>query len=177
MRKLFFVVFVVFVFLVLNSNFSSAYDYDEEEIESLSSAMAENIAKAGKKSIAVVDFTDLQGNVTELGRFLAEEFSVALASAGKEFVVVDRTHLKAIFKEHKLADTGIIDPATAKKVGQIAGVDALVTGTITPLEHSIRILVKILDTSTAKIIGASSGNLEKTEAIKKLLGKDIERVR
>ncbi|MEK6590736.1 MAG: FlgO family outer membrane protein [Nitrospinota bacterium] len=173
MHKLFLIVFVSFVFLVLNSNISFAY---EEEIEDLSNAMAENIVKSGKKTVAVVDFTDLQGNVTELGRFLAEEFSVALASTGKEFVVVDRTHLKAILKEHKLADTGIIDPATAKKVGQIAGVDALVTGSITPLEHSIRILVKILDTSTAKIIGASSGNLEKTEAIKKLLGKDINTV-
>lgn len=177
MRKLFCIAFVTFVFLVLNSNLSSADEAYEDEIESLSTAMAENMAKAGKKTVAVVDFTDLQGNVTELGRFLAEEFSVALASAGKDFVVVDRTHLKAIFKEHKLADTGIIDPATAKKVGQIAGVDALVTGTITPLEHSIRILVKILDTSTAKIIGASSGNFEKTSAIKKLLERDIEMIK
>jgi TolB-like protein len=138
--------------------------------------MAENIAKAGKKSVAVVDFTDLQGNVTELGRFLAEEFSVALASSGKGFELVDRTHLKTIIKEHKLVDTGIIDPTTAKKLGQVAGVDALITGTITPLDNNIRILVKILDTTTAKVIGASKGNIVKTRAIEELLVKGIETV-
>jgi TolB-like protein len=145
----------------------------EKEIRSLSTIMAENIAKADKKSIAVVDFTDLQGNVTELGRFLAEEFSVALAGAGKGFEVVDRTHLKTILKEHKLSITGVIDPTTAKKLGQIAGVDALVTGTITPFGDSVRISVKILDTATAKVIGASSGDIPKTKAIEELLTKGI----
>lgn len=43
--------------------------------------------------------------MTELGRFIAEEFSVVLASAGKGFIVVDRTHLKKILVEHKLSST------------------------------------------------------------------------
>jgi TolB-like protein len=159
MRKFLFIIFGTLFFLLLNSNFLLAY---EEEIKSLSTSMAETIDKAGKKTIAVVDFIDLQGNVTELGRLLAEEFSVALASYGKGFEVIDRTHLNTILKEHKLADTGVIDPATAKKLGQVAGVDALITGTITPLEDNIRILVKILDTATAKVIGASSGNIANT---------------
>jgi TolB-like protein len=148
----------------------------EKEIKSISTSMAENIAKAGKKTIAVVDFTDLQGNVTELGRFIAEEFSVALAGAGKGFEVVDRTHLKSIIAEHKLSATGIIDPQTARKLGQIAGVDAIITGTITPFGDSMRLSVKILDTATAKIIGASSGDIAKTKAIEELLAKGIEPV-
>src|SRR5207245_184740 len=90
----------------------------EQEVKQLSAQMAEVIAKSGKKSVAVVDFTDLQGNVTELGRFLAEEVSVALAMAAKDFQVIDRTNLKTVLQEHKLASTGIIDPQTARKVGQ-----------------------------------------------------------
>jgi len=69
--------FPVFLFLaivaLLHCPFSFAY---EEEIKDISANMAKDIADAGKKTIAVADFTDLQGNVTELGRFLAEEFSV-----------------------------------------------------------------------------------------------------
>lgn len=72
---------------------SSAY---EAEIKKLSATIAEKIALAKKAKVAVVDFTDLQGGVTELGRFIAEEFSVALAGAGKGFKVVNRTHLKSI---------------------------------------------------------------------------------
>lgn len=132
--------------------------------------MAEKISKAKKTRVAVVDFTDLQGDVTVLGRFIAEEFSVALASAGKDFQVIDRTHLKSIIKEHKLSAAGIIDPQTARELGKIAGVDALVTGTLTPFGDSIRIAVKILDTSTAEVIDAYRINIAKTQAISELLG-------
>ncbi|MCK5523259.1 MAG: hypothetical protein KAI83_09015 [Thiomargarita sp.] len=148
----------------------SAY---EAEINKLSATMAEKIAAAKKAKVAVVDFTDLQGDVTELGRFIAEEFSVALAGAGKGFKVVDRTHLKSIIKEHKLSATGIIDPKTARKLGKIAGVEALVTGTLTPFGDTVRITVKILDTETAEIIDANKGNIAKTEAIDDLLGTSV----
>lgn len=171
MRKVLIGLFISLIFLLLDFNISMAY---EKEIKSLSLTMAEDIAKASKKSIAVVDFTDLQGNVTELGRFIAEEFSVALAGAGKGFEVVDRTHLKSIIAEHKLSSTGIIDPQTARKLGQIAGVDALITGTITPFGDSVRLSVKVLATDTAKIIGASSGDIAKTKAIEELLSRGIE---
>jgi len=173
MSKVLIGLFISLVFLLSDFNISMAY---EKEINSISASMSENIANAGKKMIAVVDFTDLQGNVTELGRFIAEEFSVALAGAGKGFEVIDRTHLKSIIAEHKLSSTGIIDPQTARKLGQIAGVDALITGTITPFGDSVRISVKILDTATAKVIGASSGDIAKTKAIEELLRKGIDTV-
>jgi TolB-like protein len=151
---------------------SSAFGY-EKEIEQLSSAMAEKIADKGKKTVAVVDFTDLEGNVTQLDRFIAEEFSVALAGAGKGFRVIDRTHLKSIIKEHKLSATGLIDPEAARKLGKIAGVDALVTGTLTPFGDNVRLTVKVLDSETADIIDSAKSNFAKTQAINELLGKEI----
>lgn len=171
MYRLILSLLISLVFLLSDISILLAY---EKEIKGLSISMAENIAKAGKKTIAVVDFTDLQGNVTELGRFISEEFSVALAGAGKGFEVVDRAHLKSIIAEHKLYSTGIIDPQTARKLGQIAGVDAIITGTITPFGDSVRLSIKILDTATAKVIGASSGDIAKTKAIEELLAKGIE---
>ena len=171
MRRILFAAIIAVIFFLSNSNFLMAY---EKEIRNISSTLTENIAKAGKKMIAVVDFTDLQGNVTELGRFLAEEFSVAFAGVSKGFEVVDRTHLKTILAEHKLSTTGIIDPQTARRLGQIVGVDALITGTITPFGDSVRLSVKILDTTTARVIGASSGDIAKTKAIEELLARGIE---
>jgi hypothetical protein len=112
--------------------------------------------------------------VTELGRFIAEEFSVALAGAGEGFKVIDRVHLKSIIKEHKLSATGLIDPKTARQLGKIAGVEALVTGTITPFGESVRVTVKVLDTATAEVIDANRGNVPKTEAIEQLLKKGID---
>jgi len=146
----------------------------QEEIERMASLLSEKIADSGKKSVAVVDFLDLKGNITELGRFLAEEFSVALAGMSKGFEVVDRTHLKTLLEEHELSTTGLIDPETTKQLGKITGVDALVTGSITPLESSVRISAKILDTSTAKLIGATSGEIVMTRDIAKMAEAVIE---
>ncbi len=159
--------------LFFTSLVSSAFGY-EKEIEQLSSQMAEKIAAKGKKTVAVVDFTDLEGNVTQLDQFIAEEFSVALASAGKGFRVIDRTRLKIIIKENKLAATGLIDPATASKLGKIAGVDALVTGTLTPFGDNVRLTVKVLDSETADIIDSAKSNFAKTQAIDELLGKEMK---
>ena len=145
----------------------------EKEIKAMSATLSDCIVAAGNKTIAVVDFTDLQGNVTELGRFFAEEFSGTLASSGKGFKIIDRTHLKTILVEHKLSTTGIIDPQTARKLGQIAGVDSLIAGTITPFGDTIRLSVKVLETNTAMVIGAASGDIAKTKAIEELLGRGI----
>lgn len=156
--------FLVFVF----SLSTSAFAY-EREIEILASDMSEKIANSGKAKIAVVDFTDLRGDVTELGRFISEELSVSLAGTGKGFKIVDRTHLKSILQEHKLSTTGLIDPTTARKLGEIAGVEALITGSLTPFGDTVRITVKVLDTETAEIIDAKKENIAKTEIIEELL--------
>ena len=85
----------------------------DKELQALADNFADMLVKASKKSAAVVDFTDLQGNVTELGRYLAEQISVALVVTGRGLEIVDRTHLRALLQEHKLGTAGIIDPATA----------------------------------------------------------------
>jgi TolB-like protein len=144
-----------------------------QDVKDLSPQLSSAITKSGRKTVAVVDFTDLQGCVTEFGRFLAEEFSVALATGSGGFEVIDRTNLKTLLQEHKLAATGIIDPQTARKVGEIAGVQALVTGTVTPLGDSVRLSVKVLDAQSAKIVGGVSADMPRNKAIDELLRKGI----
>jgi TolB-like protein len=145
----------------------------DREIRGITDKLAESLSQSGKKTVAVVDFTDLQGNVTELGRFLAEEISASLAEGAKGIQVVDRTNLEVIIQENRLVHRGIIDPATAKKLGQIAGVDALITGNLTQFGDSVHLSIKILDTATAKIVGATRGDIPKTKAIEELLGKGV----
>jgi len=145
----------------------------QREIPATALSIAEDIAASSKKTVAVVDFTDLQGNVTELGRFVAEEMALGLVTARKGLSVVDRTHLKALMQENRLDATGLIDPATARRLGQVLGVEALVTGTITPFADSVRIVAKVLDTTTARIVSAASADLSKNRTIEELLARDI----
>jgi TolB-like protein len=144
-----------------------------QAVNELSAQLSKAITQSGKKTVAVVDFTDLQGHVTEFGRFLAEEFSVALAGSPSGFKVIDRTNLKTILQEHKLASTGIIDPQTARKLGEITGVQALVTGTVTPFGDDLRISVKVLDAETAEIIKGVAADMPRNKAIDELLARGI----
>jgi len=151
---------------------SSAWGY-EKEIEQLSSQMAEKIAAKGKKTVAVVDFTDLQGNVTELGRFIAEELSGSLAKGEKGFEVVNRSNLRQLIKEYELFSTGAIDQKAAMKLGEFSGIEALITGTITPFTENIRVSTSVLDMKTAKVIDNQKENIPRTKDINELLGNEI----
>ena len=151
---------------LFNPNLGLAY---EAAIGETVAAISPGIENARLKTVAVVDFTDLQGCASELGRLVAEDLSIALAQASTDFQVIDRTHLKAILAEHKLNSSGLIDPNTAKQLGSIAGVNALVTGTITPFGRFVKITVKVIDTQSAHILAASSSQVQRTQALEELL--------
>ena len=164
---------ILWIFCATFIQTTCLYAY-EREIKTLASTLATSISNHGKKVIAVVDFTDLQGNANELGRFVAEELSGDLIGAAKRFDVVDRNHLKSVMAEYKLSMSGLVDPTTIKKLGKLAGADALVTGSLTPFGDSIRISCKAIDTTTAKVIGVAKGDIAKTAALANLLKSGIK---
>lgn len=142
-----------------------------QDLKPVSATLASQISSSGHKTVAVVDFTDLEGNVTKLGRYLSEELSVSLVENAKNFDVIDRTHLNDILQEHRLSATGLINPQTARKLGQLVGADAIITGTITPFGDTVRMSIKAIDPGTAKMVAAATTDIPKTPAILALLGE------
>lgn len=145
----------------------------DKEISALAEKLASQVKESGRKKVTVLDFSDLQGNTTELGRFLAEEVSVSLVERRSGFSVMDRANLKTILAEHKLTVEGLIDPENAKKLGQFSGVDAIVLGSVTPLESEVAITTKIIATDTAEIVGAARARISKAKEIEQLVGSAI----
>jgi curli biogenesis system outer membrane secretion channel CsgG len=76
--------------------------------EQISTEMAEN----RKKTIAVVEFVDLKGNITDLGRLLSEELITRLFQT-KRFTVIERQMLNKV-----IADC-LARNSTLKKVKQL----------------------------------------------------------
>jgi curli biogenesis system outer membrane secretion channel CsgG len=144
-----------------------AQDIDTE-LSKLADNLAGQIKDQGKKKVTVIDFTDLQGGSSELGKYIAEQLTVDLVISKKDFSVLDRANLKSILAEHKLTATGLIDPDTAKKLGQFAGVDAIILGTITPKDQNIALTAKIITTDTAEIIGAAKAAFKADRTIQQL---------
>ena len=119
----------------------------KSELESRSQELCEQIAKGyggknagGKATIAVVEFSDLSGGVTDFGRLLSEELITKLFATGN-YKVIERLLLNKAIAEHKLQLQGLVDPKSAKELGKLLGVDAIVSGTVADLGNSLRVNV------------------------------------
>ncbi|RYD84819.1 MAG: hypothetical protein EOP84_04425 [Verrucomicrobiaceae bacterium] len=115
-----------------------------------------------KQKVAVLEFSDLNGQPCLFGKFLAEQISIGLVLSRETFTVVDRANLKSILSEHKLTEDGLIQPENAKKLGEFSGVDALLVGSATPTPSGYLVTVKVISTDKAEICGAAKGRLPKS---------------
>jgi len=127
-----------------------------------------SLTEENKAKIAVIEFSDLNGKVTEFGKFLSEELITRLFMT-KKFEVVERQLLVKVLEEHKLNMTGVVDPTSAKELGKILGVDAIASGTITDLGTSVKLNARLIATETGKIFAVASVEIVKDEKIRKLM--------
>ena len=72
--------------------------------------------------------------------------------------------------ELKLGNSGALDPETAKQVGKLAGVDALVTGTITDLQSYVAINCRMIDVQTGAVFAAAQTRIVKDDDLRKIMG-------
>jgi TolB-like protein len=146
----------------------AAEDLDDG-ISKLASDLSASLSKASIKKVAVLDFTNLSGDGSDLGRYMAEQLSVQLANSSKEFSVMNRANLNRILEEQKLTASGLMNPENAKKLGLFSGVDAIVMGSITPFGERLNITVQLLSTETAQVVGGTSVKITRSKEINDLL--------
>lgn len=162
---------MIILCVIFACSYLCAQDMDNE-IKSLSEQMSKVLVAKGKKKIATVDFVDIQGRPTELGRVLAEQLAVEMVNA-EGISVVDRANIKNILAEHKLSEEGLVNPENAKKLGQFAGVDALLTGTVTSMDEDVLVTVKAIATDTSEVVAAKKARFKKTKDIQQLLTRGV----
>lgn len=137
-------------------------------------------AQDDKVRIAVLNF---ENNSTwhywgdNLGKAAADELVTQLFRTDR-FRVIERSQLESILQEQNLGQSGRVDASTAAQIGQVLGVQAILTGSIT--QFSIErisggfagiggsysraesmIDVRLIDTNTAEILLADEGQGEK----------------
>src|ERR1019366_1370104 len=144
----------------------------DQEMSGLADKLNKALVAKGCKNVAAIDFTDLQGQPTELGRYLSERLAVEIVSTGG-VSMVDRANLKSILAEHKLTEEGLVNPANAKKLGEFAGVDAILIGNITALDDGVELMVKGISTASAQIIAAGRIKFPKTSEIQQLFNRSV----
>jgi TolB-like protein len=141
----------------------------DQRISELSLKISNGLTENQKRTIAVVEFADLRGNVTDFGRFIAEELITHLYET-KKFKVIERQLLNKVITEQKLSLTGMIDQTSAQKLGKLLGVDAIASGTVTDLGKSLRVNARLIDTSTGEIFSVAATEIAKDDSVMTLMG-------
>jgi TolB-like protein len=147
----------------------SAQKVMTDGIKDLATQIATNVAKEQKRRIAVLPFRELDGKPTVLGTYISEELVTDLFTIGG-LSIVERSMLDRLLGEIRLSQTGLIDPDTAKRLGKIAGVDAIVTGTITDLQSYVALNCRLIDAQTGNIFSAAQTKIVKDDDLRKIMG-------
>lgn len=146
----------------------------DPELEQSLAAIAEELGRSmtanGVHKLAVVQFSDLAGYESALGLFIAEELTTHLFSIDSgRFDIVERQHLRRVLEEQKLTSSSLFEPEAIEKLGQILGIDAIVTGSIADLGASMKINARAISVSSAKVFAASSARFLKDEVAENLV--------
>ena len=104
--------------------------------------------------VAIFPFQERGREVSELGN-KATDLLFANLVVAPELYLVERADLKKILDEQELNVSGLVDPATATKVGQLTGAKILVTGSVLQVDTSLYVIAKVIGTETSRVLGAS----------------------
>lgn len=144
-------------------------DPDKEQHDTVSD-LADRISRAistDRCIIAVLPFFNLNKNVTNLGRAVAVDLQSALMSRHGSYTVVERD-LFGLSVEKELVfiitgdDSLAIDKSTIVKLGHIYGADTLVAGHVYDTGNSFKVVVKVLDVASARILFQTDTLLSRT---------------
>lgn len=144
----------------------------DEGVTELATQITTSATKQEKQRIAVLPFHELDGQPTVLGTYLAEELVTKLFQLGN-FKIVERQLLDKVMGELRIQRSGAIDPATAKEIGRIAAVDAIVTGSITELGTHVAVNCRLIDTTTGEVFGAAATKIAKDEDVSKIMNSVV----
>jgi curli biogenesis system outer membrane secretion channel CsgG len=140
-----------------------------EGVRELAIEISASAAKVEKRRIAIVPFRELDGAATVLGTYLAEALTTNLFRAGG-VEIVERAMLDKVLRELKLGESGVIDGETAKRIGKIVGVDAIVTGSITDLAAYVSLNCRMIDAETGRVFAAAETSIFKDDNLRQIMG-------
>jgi TolB-like protein len=140
----------------------------EAVLQMLTDQIIVSLSEKKKAKIAIIEFTDLQGNINDFGRYLSEELITRLFLTNK-FEVIERHMLNKVLKEHELTLSGLIDVSSAQELGRLLGVDAIASGSISDLGNTVKVNARLISTETGEVFSVASVTFLKDDVVTKLM--------
>lgn len=123
--------------------------------------LSDGADKLSNRKVAVLPFSYTDGRQSEGSTIVSERLITRIIQMGR-LSVVERNLLDKVMSELKLQVSGAINPDSAKELGKILGVEAIVTGTLIEKRNGkVEVNARMIKTETADAIVATSAVLEK----------------
>jgi TonB family protein len=112
--------------------------------------------------------------------WLADQFSSALAGAGQQLDIIDRSQLAEYVKSHNVSPQEMFESATARELGKQIGAIIVVRGALGPAENGFGISLNAFTVSppkrkkTNQSLGEVHGKIPMSAAISEHVGVPIE---
>src|SRR5436309_3157706 len=137
-------------------------------IADLADKLAKGIPQDHPMTVAVTDFPDSIRNKTcGLGRFVAERLATLL-SQHPQCKLIERRRLDLVLNELKFSMSELVEPAKARKLGQMLGVQGLVLGSLSDLGGTFDIDARIIDIQTSVSLPGVSASIVQDEVVRRL---------
>ncbi len=169
----FLIAFVVLSFIVEIASSAGAPQMGavplSQAIADLADRLAKGIPEDQPMTVAVTDFPDSIRNQTcGLGRFMAERLTTLL-SQHRQCRLIERRRLDMVLNELKFSMSELVDPAKARRLGQMLGVQSLVVGSVTDLGGTVDVDARIIDIQTNVSLPGASASIVQDEVTKRLI--------
>jgi TolB-like protein len=103
--------------------------------------------------VAPLHFATTNPEDRALGASIGEVLAIALADH-QSLTVVERRQLASVLQEQKLAVSGLVDPATAARVGKLLAADVVVAGSIVEAGGKLRYVVQVIAVNGQTVVGS-----------------------
>jgi TolB-like protein len=134
---------LLFIFLIsATSAFADDKDKDKKD------------KKQRVHPLAIFAFEERGSDVKGMGSQVSDLLFANLV-ANPDLYLVERQELNKILDEQELNLSGVVNPDTATKVGQLTGAKILVTGSVFQVGNKLYLVAKVIGTETSKVLGAS----------------------
>ena len=160
---------ILTVFLCVNSAFAA--DSIESSITEISDKIVGDKDKISQGSfvIGVTSFRHSDNSCSGLGNYYSELLMESLMHSELNAEFIDRITLDRLQRELEFNRSPAVAIDTAREFGKNYGAGALMLGTLTTDDNQVRVMVKLVDTETSRMITTASSSFPNNSEVKSML--------
>lgn len=142
----------------------------DESMEQIAAQIVERTRTDGTTTIGVSTFTHSDGTCSDLSNYVSEFIVDNLFNAGQDKIdIIERSQLSAIFREMEMVYDGTIAPDAAKRLGEIEGVDALVTGSLIQFGEKVKFQARMISTEDGRLFATARSEFPSVGSVAQMM--------